>query len=274
MQVDINSSYSDSLSKLNTGNAPDGSPERLESHPESSENETEKAAADQTEKKEEIKRKRSSRSASFVIKASTCVILLVVTYLTFVCRWRPGTYEFYIIILLLAAVLAVLSLVAEDGMLRERFLVDGTEGLNAALQELAAVPVSIKSILVDSLDVLSSAYKANEEEENEEEKNNDNPTAHMSATADKKKQEVELSTKLYEGDPTLTSGGAVDEAKYKVMAGEYAMLHYMLCTLKLSRPSAYASMFRQVLGRDPTPEPVPVPGQAPKPEPQPQPQAA
>jgi hypothetical protein len=267
MQVDINSSNNSLKTPLNNAcNLPkcdDGSPQSPE------------PAAEQNYKT------RPRRSASFVIKASTCAILLVVTYLTFVCKWRPGTYEFYIIILLLAAVLAVLSLVAEDGMLRERFLVDGTEGLNAALQELAAVPVSIKSILVDSLDALSSAYKANEEEENEEEKNTDNPISHTSVNADSKKHEVELSPKLYEGDPTLASGGTVDEAKYKVMAGEYAMLHYMLCTLKLSRPSAYASMFRQVLGRDPTPEPAPVPGQAPpqqpqpepQPEPQPQPQA-
>jgi hypothetical protein len=201
------------------------------------------------------------------LRALTCVLAIVVVYLTVVCKWRPNAWETCIVIVVLCAVLGSLMNVSPSSLtslITEGFntaAADGSEGITAALQDLAGLPKSMATSIMTSLDSLADAFKGKEAKPDTSAAEDEQGGASSSST-----HIVELTEKLYAGDPTLTKNdgsGGVDTAKFKKMAGEYAALQYLMCSLKPVDPELYTSVFRSILKRDPTPDP-----QRPAPPPQ------
>ena len=190
------------------------------------------------------------------LRAFTCVLAIVVVYLTVVCKWRPNAWETCIVIVVLCAVLGSLMNVSPSSLtslITEGFntaAADGSEGITAALQDLAGLPKSMATSIMTSLDSLADAFKGKEAKPD--------TSAAEDGASSSSTHIVELTEKLYAGDPTLTKNdgsGGVDTAKFKKMAGEYAALQYLMCSLRPVDPELYTSVFRSILKRDPTPDP-------------------
>jgi hypothetical protein len=226
--------------------------------------------------------------------ASLFILVCVIGYLTIVARWQltHGAYLVSIAFLILAIVLAAVPTSFSTTI--ETFYGD-FDGITHAFNELAAVPMTMKDIIVNSLDNFANALKprANlQKEEEEDRKASTEQTAKDSEPEDDGKSfEVEMSYKLYEDDPSMHGPDAasaedgyentntdnndnddadadatttrqvsrVSKSKYAQMLQEYAYIHYMLCSLHAVDPELYKGFFRAVLGRDPAVEPEPEP---------------
>ena len=134
--------------------------------------------------------------------------------------------------------------------------------ISSAMDTIAAIPLSMKTIIMDGLDNMASAMqqssskssksskaskasKASKKSENEDE----------AGEADGSGDTVQMSPSLYEDDASLarTIGKrGVDDAKYRAMAVAYANIHYLMCNLKAADPAVYESVFRAVLAKNPS----------------------
>lgn len=130
------------------------------------------------------------------------------------------------------------------GIGRERFY--QMDGITKAFDDLAAVPMAMKEILLDGIDNFASAFKQSKE------------TGGGDSDGDKDSYDLQMSMNLYENDTLIRTAHNEDDRKerYSKMTHEYAMMHYMLCSLYSVDQDRYKNVFRIVLGRDPRVDPT------------------
>lgn len=207
--------------------------------------------------------------------AAWCILASVLAYNAFVARWKSDGWGYA---LSAAALVLIIGMEAGDtfglGGRAEHFA--GLDDITSAFKSLSTVQTTIQDTITSALDEFAATMQPKADVDDKKANASDkNTNGGNDNDKDDDPDNVTMTKDRYKNDPGVlkkaalrrlwqrkkTTEADVDDEKYKKMTSEYAMLHYLMCSLQSVDHATYAKIFKVVLGRDPPP-PQPPPGAA------------